>query len=292
MNRLAISFGVMVATLTMLGEAPAQTNSPSPESLAIDAEHIDQTILQAEKATEGPKATPEALMRLGACYRIKGDLLAEKTADGNLILTAESQPWYQKSVPTLTRAVLLDHEFNEENRRKELSHGRKPDQIADVGNYDIYWNLGLTDMRLGNFPEALKAYQYMRHLAPTMPDSYLSVASAYTATGKNDEAAIALLQALFLDSHRQEALRLVVEIYRQTDRDGCAVIRLAGRPDPQLNADCPIVKSNICQACAGLYQNYTASRQVKLAQQTRETAISSYHCSPELFAPPAAKEAK
>jgi tetratricopeptide (TPR) repeat protein len=243
--------------------------------------NIDRIIEEGERALQITDKTQIVFLHLGAYYRIKGDLLATKTADGTLIPTPASLPWYQKSAATLARAVPLDREFNEDNRAKEIKRGRKPDEISDIGNHEIYWNLGLSYMRLGNYAEALKAYQYMRHLSPTNPDSYLSIASVYITTGKNEDAAITLLQALLLDSNRSEALRLLVEIYRQIDRDGNAVIMLQGRPTPQLNADSPLVKMHICRAYAGLTQIFIETKQFALAQQTQKNAVDNYKCSPD-----------
>jgi len=127
-------------------------------------------------------------------------------------------------VEALAKAVPLDHEFNDDNRSKELKRGRRPDQIPDIGNHEIYWNLGLSYMRMSQYQQALDAYLAMRHLAPTNPDAYLSIASVYLSTGHPEEAGISLLQALLLDSNRAEALRLLVDIYHQIDHEGCSIV--------------------------------------------------------------------
>ena len=245
--------------------------------------NIDRIIDEGEKAAQVTDKTQIVFLHLGAYYRIKGDLLAQHTADGTLVASTASLPWYQKSVAALDRAVPLDHEFNDDNRRKELRRGRQPDDIGDIGNHEIYWNLGLSHMRLGNYEDALKAYQYMCHLAPANPDSYQSIASAYIAMGRNEEAAITLLEALLLDGSRQEALRYLVEIYRQIDRDGNALIFAPGHPVAQLNADCALVKGHICRAYAGLNRVFLDAKQPTLARQTRDNAINTYKCAAALF---------
>ncbi len=257
---------------------------------------IDRIIMEGEKAvTLSGGKTQIVFLHLGAYYRIKGDLLSQKKADGGLVPSDASRDWYQKSASTLESAVPLDREFNDDNRKKELKRGRKPQDIPDIGNHEIYWNLGLSYARLSNFPKALDAYLYMRHLAPTNPDAYLSIASVYIGTGHLDEAAITLMQTLLLDSNRQEAMRLLIDIYRQIDKDGCAVISTPSRPAPQLNAECPIVKLHICRAYAGLSQIFTEAKQYNLAAQTRENAVKTYKCGSEIFETnpaPAAVETK
>jgi tetratricopeptide (TPR) repeat protein len=246
-----------------------------------EGKNIDRVIAEGEKARAVTDKTQIVMLHLGAYYRIKGDTLAKHAPDGSLVPTAASMPWYQKSAEALAKAVPLDHEFNDDNRSKELKRGRSPDQIPDIGNHEIYWNLGLSYMRMSQYQPALDAYLAMRHLAPTNPDSYLSIASVYLSTGHPEEAAISLLQALLLDSNRSEALRLLVEIYRQIDHEGCSIIMTQGQP--RLNSDCALVHNHICSAYYGLVQVFLETKQYDLAKQSRQTALQGYHCSPEIF---------
>jgi len=248
-----------------------------------EGKNIDRIIDEAEKALRVTDKTQIVLLHLGAYYRIKGDTLAQRAPDGTLIPTPASLPWYQKSADALARAVPLDRDFNEDNRRKEFRRGRKPEEIPDIGNHEIYWNLGLSDMRLGNLQGALEAYLYMRHLAPTNPDAYMSLASVYIAAGKTDNAAVSLLQTLLIDSNRTDALRGLIDLYRQIDHEGCSVVNTPGQPQPKLNADCALVHSHICAACYGLVEVFINARQWGLARQTRNTALKNYSCPPELF---------
>jgi protein O-mannosyl-transferase len=247
-----------------------------------DGKNIDRIIEEGEKAREVTDKTQIVLLHLGAYYRIKGDTFAQRAADGvTLVPTPQSMPWYQKSVEALTNAVPLDREFNDDNRRKELKRGRTPDQIPDIGNHEIYWNLGISYMRMSQYQQALDAYTYMRHLAPTNPDAYLSIASVYLATGHSEEAGISLLEALLLDSTRTQTLRLLVDIYRQIDHEGCAVIMNSGQP--RLNLDCTIVHDHICSAYYGLVQVFVEAKQYDMAKQTKLNALNSYHCPPDAF---------
>jgi hypothetical protein len=111
----------------------------------------------------------------------------------------------------------------------------------------------------------------------------LSLASVYLAEGKAEEATIALLQTLLLDSNRQEALRELVDLYRQIDHEGCSVVFTPGQQQPRLNADCPIVHNHICTAYYGLVEVFVSAKQWGLAQQTKNNALKSYSCPPELF---------
>ncbi|HVM60216.1 MAG TPA: DUF1736 domain-containing protein [Verrucomicrobiae bacterium] len=249
-----------------------------------DGKNIDRIIEEGEKARRVTDKTQIVLLHLGAYYRIKGDLYAKHEANGSLTPTPQSVPWYQKSIEALTNAVPLDREFNNDNRRKELARGRNPGQIPDIGNHEIYWNLGISYMRLSEYQPALDAYVYMRHLAPTNPDAYLSMASVYLATSHAQEAAVTLLEALLLDSNRTQALRLLADIYRQIDKEGCAVI--ANQGEPRLNLDCTIVHNHICSAYYGLIQTFLETRDPDLHQKAVDAASNAertYHCPPDIF---------
>lgn len=249
---------------------------PTPNNI-----HLDRIIEEAEKARAITDKTQIVLLHLGAYYRLKGDKLAQQGPGGALTPTPESMIWYQKSVETLAAAVPLDREFNEENRRKLIQRGRRPEEIEDVGNHEIYWNLGLSLLRMGRYEEALEAYQYMRHLAFANPDAYLSIASVQLSLGRLEEAAISLIQTLLLDNSRQESLRLLADLYRQIDREGCAVVLAQGQP--RLNVDCRIVARHMCEAYRGLVDVFVKAKQYGLARDTRNTAVQQYKCDPKPF---------
>jgi hypothetical protein len=243
---------------------------------------MDQIIQEGEKAAaiiDEPPLPPVyrasiVYLHLGAYCRIKGDLLAP--TDPNAAHT-----WYQKSVETLKNAVVADQAFNADNRNKELARGRAPDQIPDIGNQEVYANLGMGYTRLGQNGDALNAYSMARHLSPTSSDHYLNIASLYLSANHPQEAAVTLVQALLIDSNRKEALSALTEIYRQIDKEGCAVIMSAGQP--RLNAECAIVHNDLCSAAYGLIQIFLESKQFDLARQIQHSALQSYRCPAEIF---------
>ncbi|MBM3858339.1 MAG: DUF1736 domain-containing protein [Verrucomicrobia bacterium] len=246
--------------------------------------NIDRIIEEGEKAAQITDRAQIVFLHLGAYYRIKGDLLSQRGADGALVPTPESRPFYQKSIETLRRAVPLDHSFNNENRTKELKRGRKPEDIPDIGNHEIYWNLGHSCMRIGLYNDAREAYRYMRHLSPANPDAYISLASVAIAQNRLEEAAVHLLQTLLLDNNRQEALRTLINVYRQIDREGTALVFSPGtQAQPRLNADSALVRKHLCAAYLDLVQAFIVAKQYELAQNTRQNALAAYRCEPGPF---------
>jgi tetratricopeptide (TPR) repeat protein len=249
-----------------------------------EGKNIDLIIEEGEKAAAVTDRAQIVFLHLGAYYRIKGDLLSQRTADGTLLATRDSVPFYQKSIATLRRAVPLDHAFNDDNRAKQIKRGFNLEDISDIGNHEIYWNLGHSCMRIGLYDDAREAYQYMRHLSPTNPDAYISLATVAIAQGKLEDAAILLLQTLLLDNNRQESLRTLINVYRQIDREGNALVVGPGsQSQPRLNADSTLVRSHLCAAYAGLVQTLIEAKQYELAQNTRQSAIKAYNCPPAPF---------
>ena len=256
-----------------------------------EGKNIDRIIEEGEKALaviekyplrdlQKPSIVP---LHLGAYYRIKGDVLAQRAPDGSILVTEAALPWYQKSVDVLMRAIPMDRAFNEDNRRKELARGRKAEDIVDVGNAEIYSNIGLTQLRLNNYQAALNAYADMRRLAATNPDAYIGIASVYIAAGEAEPAAVALVQTLLLDSNRTTALRYLMDLYRQLDREGCAVAFEPGQSLPKLNRDCAIVQSHLCNACYNLIQVFLETRQWTAARQIKQSALKVYNCPQQPF---------
>jgi hypothetical protein len=213
-------------------------------------------------------------LHLGAYYRIKGDQLAPTDPNG-------ARSWYQKSIEALKSAVVSDQAFNADNRNKEIARGRAPDQIPDIGNQEVYANLGLGYTRLGQNEDAMKAYFMARHLSPTSSDHYLNIASLYLSGNHPQEAAVTLVETLLIDSNRKEALSALTDIYREIDKEACAVVMNGGQP--RLNAECAIVHNHLCSAAYGLIQIFLESKQFDLARQMQHSALQSYHCPAEIF---------
>ena len=89
---------------------------------------------------------------------------------------------------------------------------------------------------------------------------------------------------MLLDGSRTQALRLLADIYRQIDKEGCAVIMNQG--EPRLNLDCAIVRTHICLAYYGLIRVFLETKDPELHQkavQAEQNAEHNYRCSPDDF---------
>jgi len=252
--------------------------------------NIDLAIREAERAASiiDGKPLPVAdvplnvFAHLGAYYSTKGDQLRRPVADGSLVSTEESRRWHEKAVTALERAVSIDRALNEVHRQRETLRGRRPGEIPDVGDQDVYRNLGIARARLGHYGDAIDAWRYLLHLAPARADTHATLASLYRLAGRNEAALVALHQSLLLDERDQEAAKAIVTLYQELDAGGCAV-RLSTR-GPELDPACPAVHAHRCRAYGALVGLFESSTQFARAQQLRRQATDAEGCRPEQLA--------
>ncbi|HJQ85322.1 MAG TPA: tetratricopeptide repeat protein [Candidatus Binatia bacterium] len=245
---------------------------------------LDRVIAEAERALAivaplPPEDRPShLLLELGTYYRLKGDLLARAGADGTLVATPASVPWWERTEDVLVDAAGLDRAVNEANRRRESARGRRPEDVPDVGNWEIHQQLGRVRLLLGRPEDALEAFRAARHLAPNNPAAHVDLARAEIAAGLGDRAAVSLLRALALEPGRTDAGRLLADVYRRIDGDGCA-LRAGARPNPA----CPLVRGHLCAAYGGLVALYRDLNEEARAEPFRAGAVRAYGCGPEAF---------
>ena len=113
------------------------------------------------------------------------------------------------------------------------------------------------------------------------PDLLEELAAEYRAAGETRKAAMALVEALAVDSSRMRLASKLVELYSEIDLKGCSVSREGGTEG--LNVDCPLVHGDICTASRNVAATYTRTWQHEHAAAIRRTAIQELGCAPELL---------
>ncbi|GEM_PF-932246 len=193
------------------------------EKLGTRQEMGDHIIDEARKAIWATRKSQIVFVHLGAYLRIKGDVLQQTIPPPN---TPNYKPeieadilnrayrCYEESASVLESAKPLDDAFNLRNRRFESRRGKSESEIADIGNYEIYWNLGIAYMRMASIHQlrfgkliqasppppdgkltanqqalasqitsllnsAINALTKMRHLSPGNVDAHLNLGMAY-----------------------------------------------------------------------------------------------------------------
>lgn len=227
-----------------------------------EARRIDEAIAQAEQALAISDHAELVLLHLGEFYRVKGDVLAVGGAPPD-----QSEAWYHKSEAILDRAIALTVRSDAESRERERARGRRPDQIKDVRNPEIYFTAALTDMRLKELDRALDAFAQMRAVVPNLPAAYAGRAAVHSLRGQDDLAALELAEAWLLDGGQPASEQQWAQIYRRRPVPGCAVSASGG-----IDLSCPEVHAVVCQAHQDLESTFAAAREGVLAAKARQSA--------------------
>ena len=216
-----------------------------------------------------------AYQQAGVFYRNLGLRLAANNATGS----AEGGPeyWYRKSLNALLRSEKIELAQDEKNRAENARRGKPGLTFVPSA---LYLHLGRTYQKLGEPRLATEAFERGRALESD-PDLLEELAGEYQAAGETRKAAMALVEALAVDSSRMRLASKLVELYSEIDPKGCSVSREGGTSG--LNVDCPLVHGDICTASRNVAATYTRTWQHEHAAQIRRTAIQELGCAPELL---------
>ena len=216
-----------------------------------------------------------AYQQAGVFYRNLGIRLASSNPAGRA--EAGSEYWYGKSLNALLRSEKIELAQDERNRAENAKRGKPGLTFVPSA---LYLHMGRTYQKLGDPGHALEAFERGRALESD-PDLLEELASAYRTAGETRKAAMALVEALAVDSSRMQLASKLVELYSEIDPSGCAVSREGGTSG--LNVDCPLVHGDICTASRNVAATYLRTWQHEHAAAIRRTAIQELGCAPELL---------
>jgi len=241
--------------------------------VAAKEARLDTAVAEASRSLAIVDALPDqqnivrAYLDAGLCYRMKGDTLA----------APRSNEWFQKSLAALLRAKRIDIANNQRLGRENLARGAG---FASLGWYQLYLELGRTYLRLSDPQHALEAFQYGRTLQPDA-EFFEEMSAAYRAMGDPPQAAITLMEGLGVDSAHTQFASELVDLYRRTEPQSCAIRNESG--SVSLNLDCPLVHGQLCTASRNVALLYRQMNQEPLAAATARSAIRDLGCPLDLF---------
>jgi tetratricopeptide (TPR) repeat protein len=209
---------------------------------------------------------PQAYSTAGLIYIMQGELLADKGSG------AESRQWYQKALDVLLRGERIDRIVTEEVRRENQLRGIR---VSASGWYPLYLSLGDAYLRLSDPRKAMEAFEYGRILRPA-PEFFEDMSAAWRAMGDPRQAAIVLIEGLLVDNSYTRLASELVELYRQTDPGGCAVLNTGSALS--LNPACPPVHDQVCTAFGNVKQLYLRMGQEPMAVSTGQRAVREAGC--------------
>jgi protein O-mannosyl-transferase len=269
------------------------TARSSPESfrghydlaLALDqSDHtrsnINQVIDEMEKSMAILNSLPDSqniavvYLKAGSDYGEKADRLVRNGADGKPIVTAESTQAYRKSLQLLLRAAAIG-KFQEDAYRERLRTSGKS-AILPVELPEIYEQLAITYLRLGEDQNAYLAAVHARSLDPSKIQPYLIMGQTLADDGRTEEAAVALVEATLISGQRN-ILNMLNALYRSgVDPQGCAITQ--GANGMILNNSCAIVHDETCKAWAEVIELNIQNNHGEVADEMRSRAIEHFGC--------------
>lgn len=258
----------------------------SYRSLADDAlarKDYDRAIGEAERAVAIVDSLPDnlnyyqAYATLGTAYLAKGISVAPSTPDASSVNTPQSEEWYRKALAALLRARRIDRAAAEQIRDYSAAAGKT---IAYGGYYPLYADLGHTYARLKDFPAAIGAYREALVLHPDA-NLYDEISASYRAMHDSRQSEIALLEGVLFDLRNTRLAAELVEVYRRSDPESCAVQVTNG--SPSLNFACPMVREQMCQAARNVVQLHRDRGDQPAATQMLRSAIGALGCPAAMF---------
>lgn len=142
---------------------------------------------------------------------------------------------------------------------------RKTEPDAWLMLSTAYLNMNQTD-------KAGRAVGRARDLAPLNPRVYAQTAEVDGAAGKLDDAAIALIEGVFITGD-QSLRRDLIELYRKAmDPGGCMLSGSA------INPNCPAVHAQACAASGYVIRTLAAAGQADVAQARERMFATQFHC--------------
>jgi tetratricopeptide (TPR) repeat protein len=240
-------------------------------ALPLTRENRDRVIANADRALAildglpDSENIPEAYRDAGTIYRVVGEA------------GANPEHWYRKSLAALLRSERLELARDKIYRRENAARGSPGVSFLSSG---LYLELGRTYNRLSDPRRAVSAFERGRAQASD-PDLLEELAGAYEAVGETRKAAMALVEALAVDSKRNRLHGKLVELYGKVDPQGCSILREGGQLS--LNVDCPLVHGDICSASRNVAAGYDRAGMASDAAFIRGVAARDLGCAAELL---------
>ncbi len=233
---------------------------------------MDAAIAEMERAIRILEPVPDADNH-APTYTVAGRLYLNR---GDQLPRAEAMPYYRRALELLRRGDSVVRVNNRLEAERAFARGR-PDLAGPPTAFaSMYRLLSVAYRRLDDNAQALKYALYTQELAPTAPETYEQVASAYLGVDQPDQAAIALLEGAIITADDALAVPLS-DLYRAgLDKEGCAFTR-------GLNPACPIVHRHMCEASARAIAFWNRKSQPEKAASVRQLAAGRFACEASLL---------
>jgi len=210
---------------------------------------------------------PLAYRMAGSIYRRMGDEVAMHRAEPDGTQPGE---WYQKSLAALFRSQAMELARDQAFRDLNAKRGTPRPTFLPA---DLYFEIGRTYLRNAQQLQALSFYERGRDLG-TNADLLEDEGGTFESFGDYRKAAQRYIEALEVDSKRNDLTPKIAEMYKKAEPNGCGVA-----PGGGLNIQCPMVHEDICSAARNVEDTFTRHGQPEDAAEVRRLAIIDLGCT-------------
>ena len=143
---------------------------------------------------------------------------------------------------------------------------------------DAWLMLSTAYLNMSNADKAGRAARRARELAPLSPQVYAQTAEVDASAGRLDDAAIALIEGVFITGD-QSLRRDLVELYQRAMAPGSCMLTM-GPGGPAINPNCPAVHAQACAASGYVIRTLMNAGQTEVARAREAMFKERFHCSP------------
>ena len=199
-------------------------------SIDIRAGKLDDAVREADSTIQILSALPDD-QNLATPYITAGTAYSDR-ADS--LPAAEGAPWRKRALDALRHA----------ERIEDAARGGRP---AD--HRELYEHLGYVEMRDNDLDAAVPTLEKAMRLGLST-DVFINLATAYTGKKDNRNAEVTILEGTIWQRQNDAIAKYMVKLYRTTSPESCA-LAVSGN-SVHLNAACPLVQGELCEASARL----------------------------------------
>lgn len=241
---------------------------------------LDAAISMAERGVAILERTPlsnaqkdSALyLDLGQYYRLKGEALSSR---GKL---DEGWPWFQKSAAMLVRARETDRWTNEASRKFSREQGQADRDIPDVGNANIYVQLGAVYLDLHEWPDAEATARHAMRLQPLDHSGYRLAAMARFNQGQLEDAAALFTAIVLFQPHNADAWGGLMTIFDRLGLQPPPIVQNAS--GATLDERNPTARQLINKGARIVVQQLVDARQLDTALAYQRDFVARLHVPP------------
>ena len=238
---------------------------------------LDEAIAMAERGVAILERTPLSNDRkdsalyldLGQYYRLKGESLSSRGRPD------EGWPWFQKSAATLVRARDIDRWVNEASRKLSRERGQADRDIPDVGNVNIYVQLGAVYLDLHEWADAEAAARHAMRLQPLDHSGYRLAAMARFNQGQLEDAATLFVAIVLFQPRNADAWNGLMTVFERLGLQPPPILQTGS--GATLDERHPTARRFIIKGAAVVVQQLVDARQLDTAVAYHRDFVTRLH---------------